>query len=192
MNCNRLREVELGGIQKIEPSAFESCSSLQRITLPSTIIEIGNYAFQSCFNLREVGLHESIETIGRFAFKGCSALERFTFPSISTRLNNIMQSGNYPIIEAKIDEVRGVVERRGSVLFVLAAAMNRGRNWDTIKASLDQIVCWIRYHEIKEATTLFELALWKAKINQEEHPINREACRIEVPGPVKDVILQYL
>ena len=49
-----------------------------------------------------------------------------------------------------------------------------------------------KYHEIKEATTLFELALWKAKIDQEEHPISREAYRIEVPGPVKDAILQYL
>ena len=46
---------------------------------------------------------------------------------------------------------------------------------------------------MKEATTLFELALWKEKINQAEGiPINRNACRIEVPGPVKDTILLYL
>jgi len=59
---------------------------------------------------------------------------------------------------------------------------------------VDQIVEVITYYEMKEATTLFELALWKAKIDQAEEAadINREAYRIEVPGPVKDTTLQYL
>ena len=46
---------------------------------------------------------------------------------------------------------------------------------------------------MKEATTLFELALWKARIDQADDANgNRNAHRIEVPGPVKDAILQYL
>ena len=58
---------------------------------------------------------------------------------------------------------------------------------------LEKIVKLISFHETKEATSLFELALWKEKINQAEvNNINREACRIEVPGPVKDTILLYL
>ena len=42
---------------------------------------------------------------------------------------------------------------------------------------------------------LFELALWKAKIDQVDDVdeiTSRDAYRIEVPGPVKDTILQYL
>lgn len=54
----------------------------------------------------------------------------------------------------------------------------------------------ILYYLEREATTLFELALWKAKIIQAEEAndddINRDACRIDVPGPVKETILQYL
>jgi len=53
----------------------------------------------------------------------------------------------------------------------------------------------IAYYEIKEATTLFELALWKSNMNQTEaeqtNITNRDECRIEGPGPVKDIILQY-
>ena len=46
---------------------------------------------------------------------------------------------------------------------------------------------------MKEATTLFELALWKTRIDQAgDVNGNRNAHRIEVPGPVKDTILQYL
>ena len=48
---------------------------------------------------------------------------------------------------------------------------------------------------MKEATTLFELALWKAKIDQVEDGIyehGRDLCRVEVPGPVKDTIISFL
>ena len=46
--------------------------------------------------------------------------------------------------------------------------------------------------KLKEATSLFELALWKCKIDQTGADVDREACRVEVPGPVKDTIIQYL
>ena len=41
---------------------------------------------------------------------------------------------------------------------------------------------------------MFELALWKFKLDQvdEANPIPRKKCRMDVPGPVKDIILQYL
>ena len=63
------------------------------------------------------------------------------------------------------------------------------------KEKLERIVGLIRYYELKEATTLFELALWKAKIDQSDMSNpgdHRDACRVDVPGPVKDTILQYL
>jgi len=47
---------------------------------------------------------------------------------------------------------------------------------------------------MKEATTTFELALWKARI-QETGAVTvqeRSACRGEVPGPAKDAIIRYL
>ena len=200
-NCRNLREVRLReGLQKIGEVAFRNCSSLQSIILPTTLIEIGRHAFYNCIDLREVGLHEKLQKIdGVFIY--CSSLERFSFPSISTRLNNVIEvetEVNRTRQLNEIDAFRGdLIERRDSELLVLgpvirgARAMARG-NWNTIKASLDQIVIWIRYHEIKEATTLFELALWKARIVQVEENSNRDACRIDVPGPVKDAILQYL
>ena len=47
---------------------------------------------------------------------------------------------------------------------------------------------------MKEATTIFELALWKTKIEQvdEDDPRDRDACRIDVPGPVKQAIISFL
>jgi len=62
------------------------------------------------------------------------------------------------------------------------------------KEKLNKVKGLISYYELKEATTMFELALWKARIDQVEdaNDVNRNACRIEVPGPVKDAVLAYL
>ena len=171
---------------------------MESIAIPSTV-DIEHYVFQGCDDLREVAMNGINEKIGKDAFYDCRPLERLTFPRISTRLGIIIQTGHYSMVENKIDEVRGVVERRGSELFVPAAAMDStamdaGLNWNTIKQRLHQIIKLIGYYEVKEATTLFGLALWKAQIDQVDdiNPMNREACRIDVPGPVKDIILQYL
>ena len=211
-DCRSLPEVGLHeGLHTIGDGAFKGCSSLDSITLPSTVTEISKYAFQNCNSLQEVGLHEGLQNIGYRAFADCTSLERFTFPAVSTRLNNVIEVEtnlgrtrqlneiNVPRLIYLLDEIntiRGdmINHRRGSELFVPGAVLRGGSNWNTIKASLDQIINWIRFYEIKEETTLFELALWKTRLDQadEATDINREAYRIEVPGPVKDAILQYL
>ena len=42
---------------------------------------------------------------------------------------------------------------------------------------------------------MLELAMWKSKMDQAEVKpinINRDVYRIDIPGPVKNTILQYL
>lgn len=41
MNCNNLTSVDLGSIQKLGERAFYACTSLKKITLPSTITNLG-------------------------------------------------------------------------------------------------------------------------------------------------------
>jgi hypothetical protein len=62
------------------------------------------------------------------------------------------------------------------------------------KEKLNKVEGLVVHYETKEATTLFELALWKSKTNQSgiSSPADREACCVDVPGPVKNTILQYL
>ena len=222
-NCINLREVLLNeGLKRIGQSAFFGCRSLSSITLPSTVTEIGNGAFSSCINLREVVfrgvprkigkneigdrsfrncsnlrevvLHGVPREIEKDAFYNCSSLERFTFPTIPTRLYNLIQTGHWSEIEYEVHEVRGVVEVSGGELFVSTQAMGGGNNWNAVRRDLDNIVRVISYYELKEATSMFELALWKFKLGQveEDNPIPRKKCRMDVPGPVKDIILQYL
>ena len=193
--CSNLREVILNeGLQKIGYGAFDSCTSLSSITLPSTVTEIGRFAFLTCSNLREVVLHGVPREIGKNTFHNCTSLERFIFPNISTCLDNLIQTGHWDEIENEINEVRGVAERSGGDLFVSAQTMDEGRNWNAVRRDLDKIIRLISYYELKEATSIFELALWKFKLDQVDkaNPVPRKKCRMDAPGPVKDIILQYL
>ena len=196
-DCTNLREVILNErLQKIGFGAFQYCTSLSSITIPSTVTEIGSYTFRDCRNLREVIFHGVPQKIGSIAFDNCTSLERFTFPTISSRIDNLVQTGNWDEIENEVNEVRGVVERSGGELFVLITQLMRagGRNWNPVKQSLDKIIRLISYYELKEGTSILELALWKFKLDQVDkaNPIPRKKCRMDAPGPVKDIILQYL
>ncbi len=51
------------------------------VTLPSTLIEIGEYAFDYSAIYGEIVIPESVTTIGKGAFRGCVGLDTVTFPS---------------------------------------------------------------------------------------------------------------
>ena len=189
--CPNLRDVVFNeGLQKIGDYAFDQCA-VRNITIPSTVTEIGSHAFSRCSDLHILVLNEDIpKELGKMAFHMCTSLFEITFPGISSRLNNIIE---IPGVYATIDEASGVVRRRGGELCCNRLMLD-GYKWGRVKQSVDKIVRLIRYYEIKEATTLFELVLWKLKLDQAEEAtdINRYAFHIEVPGPVKDAILQYI
>jgi len=196
--CSGLKNVILNeGLKKIADGAFISCK-LETIKLPSSLAVIGNAVFMSCTKLREVVCNGLLPKIGHNTFDACSALERITFPNISTRLEDIIQAGQVDA-QNKIQQFMNQSEiewERGGMIYIPVEVTGRSRDgWGIVQQHVHQIVSWIKYYEMKEVTTLFELAFWKAKIDQVEDDVyerDRDACRVEVPGPVKDTILQYL
>ena len=119
-------------------------------------------------------------------FGECLALERMIFPNLSSRLEYIIQAGHLDV-QNKIQQhiSRGGIEwRRGGTIYIPLEVTRP--HWDTAKQCLDQISFWIKYYERKEATTLFELALWKAKMDQaDDTSMHHDEYRVEVPGPAK-------
>ena len=72
--------------------------------------------------------------------------------------------------------------------------LNFINHWDTIRQSISNIIRWIEYYELKEAASLFELALWKTEMGKVgcDTKKRRYDYLIEVPDPVKHAIKQYL
>jgi len=68
------------GIDYILPSAFNDCSRLKNLVLPSSVRNIGHSAFQNCSALESVTLPDSLLWLGAFAFNGCR-LKSINLPS---------------------------------------------------------------------------------------------------------------
>lgn len=61
--------------------AFQSCSGLTSVTLPSCVREIGQVAFNGCTRLTSMTIPSSVTTIGPGAFGYCQSLPSFSVAS---------------------------------------------------------------------------------------------------------------
>ena len=80
--CASLKEIHLcEGLRSIGERAFCVCTSLERISIPSTVHAIPDWAFRCCIALKEVRLVEGLRLIGDDAFRDCRALTSIAIPS---------------------------------------------------------------------------------------------------------------
>ena len=67
-------------------AAFNGCSSLTAVTIPSSVTSIGSSAFGRCSSLTSVIIPNSVTSIGDWAFSGCSSLTSITIPNSVTSI----------------------------------------------------------------------------------------------------------
>ena len=60
--------------------AFQNCTGLTSITIPSSVTSIGRYAFSGCTGLTSIIIPSSVTSIGDYAFYGCTGLTSITIP----------------------------------------------------------------------------------------------------------------
>ena len=68
------------GVRHVAVSAFEWCTLLEGVDLPSSVTVIDQLAFSKCYSLVAVVLPEGLTAIKREAFAGCHSLQLVTFP----------------------------------------------------------------------------------------------------------------
>ena len=77
----------LGEISSIRATAFFDCDNLKRITIPSSVTEIGSYAFENCSLLERVTvLATTPPTLGEDVFLNTSEDLKIYVPSESLQL----------------------------------------------------------------------------------------------------------
>ena len=89
-----LKKVTLpSGILVIGEKAFSGCTRLQSISFPDGLSEISASAFENCSNLSSVLLPESVHAIGPWAFSNCKKLLSITIPGSASDLGEWAFSG---------------------------------------------------------------------------------------------------
>ena len=83
-----LQELDLpASLSTIQEGAFKQCSSLKKLNvLGSALTEIQKEAFSECTDLNDITLPNSIIKLGEKAFNKCTSLEKITLPTGITKI----------------------------------------------------------------------------------------------------------
>ena len=112
-NC--VKAVRIGASCSIATNAFNLCSSLSSITIPSGVTSIGVNAFYGCFALSSVTIPSGVMSIGNASFSNCYSLSSITIPSGVTSIGANVFAGCYALSSITIPS--GVTSIGTSVLY---------------------------------------------------------------------------
>lgn len=76
-----------GSVTSIGSSAFNGCTGLTNIVIPSKVTSIGASAFVGCSNLTSIAIPNSVTGIGSSAFQKCSKLTSIEIPDGVTKID---------------------------------------------------------------------------------------------------------
>ena len=95
-NFSHLTTVNFGSttqLTTIGSHAFENCTGLTEIVVPSSVTAINSTAFQGCTGLTSLNLGTGVQTIDAYAFKGCTGLTTLMIPASVTSIEGVGWTG---------------------------------------------------------------------------------------------------
>lgn len=151
---NKTRYVACGIMNAAElPShIFDGMTSLQTVSIPSSVTTFGNYCFKDCTALKTVNILETqpLTSLGTYTFYKCTALEHFTIPSTVTSLvGTFMDCTN----------LKDVTMPLPSGLTEINAAFARCTNFNPANFVIPDNVTKIKEYAFYECTSLNNIVL---------------------------------
>ena len=110
----------VSNIKYRDKDAFSDCENLTSVTLPKSLISIGEGAFYNC-GINTITVPDGVETIMTSAFSGCSSLSKVNLPDSLTEIGARAFEGCSSLSEIIIPKN---VESIGEKVFVQANSIN--------------------------------------------------------------------
>ena len=117
-NCTSLTSIEIpSGVTSIRDHAFDNCTSLTSIEIPSGVTSIGNSAFKNCTSLASIEIPSSVTSIGNEAFAYCTNLTSIEIPSGVTSIENYAFSNCTSLNSINVDKDNQSYSSEDGILF---------------------------------------------------------------------------
>ncbi len=111
-------------VTSIDEDAFNMCSGLTSITIPSSVTSIDENAFSGCSSLTTITIPSSVTSIGDYAFSGCTGLTTITIPNSVQTLGNNIVSGCIGLNSINVDAGNSIYDSRGNCNAIILTATN--------------------------------------------------------------------
>lgn len=113
---------ETYAVTAVDDNAFNSCSSLRSVTLPSSIMTIGSYAFSRNTNLTSVNIPARVTSIGEFAFSNASKLSEVALGSQVVTIGEGAFNGCNSLTSMTVDAANPRYDSRDSCNAIIETA----------------------------------------------------------------------
>jgi hypothetical protein len=194
--CNTLSELELDKLEIIGYAAFAHCNSLRPINMPS-VRRVGPSAFMSCHALTDAVFGKDLERIIDNSFLGCTALRHIAIPlkhdliigynvfdycENLSRVDTLVGGIHETISSLHLETWRNGMEEEIDWINQTLTNIQSSEKADAIQQWIDRVLQRMEHNKsehkvlVKEAMTLLELALWKAKLLNEA---DEKKCNID-------------
>ena len=195
--CTALSDLDFDKLEIIGNCAFCFCYSLKLINLPS-VRRVAENAFWRCTALTDAVFGENLEGIEGCAFDNCPSLRRIAIPlkdnlivegdndafNRCASLSRVDVAGGIHETISSLhmkswrDEVREEIDRINQTLPDVPSGREKTV---AIKEWIESVLTRMEHYKaehytlLKEAMTLLELALWKAKLQENGSNIDTES-----------------
>lgn len=110
MFCTKLQNVSLpNSLLYIGNSTFECCTSLTSLFIPNSVVSIGNKAFCFCTSLKSVELPNSLTSIGNNVFEYCDKISSLSIVGKGDWIGGGIDCSTYNLfIDSSITSIKGI------------------------------------------------------------------------------------
>ena len=156
--CSKASSIEKvtipSSVTKIDSYAFCGCTGVISVNIPKSVSFIGDNAFNGCTSLKNVNMEENTKKlfkteIGSWAFSNCTSLKSILFPSNVTKLGGYVLSGCTSLENVSIP---GSVTYLGDYAFKGCTSLNS----ITLPSSITSIGNSIFYNSALETARVYK------------------------------------
>ena len=124
-DCTQLTGVELpSSIVTISSNAFLGCTGLTSVDIPESVTSIGGSAFCRCTGLASINLSNTVTYIGGYAFADCTALTYVSIPASVATIEFCAFENCAALTDIVVDENNPYYDSRNNCNAIIETASN--------------------------------------------------------------------